>query len=226
MTACAAEERGALDSYRVLDEGVLIALDGVWYHSSENISCKRCLHVTKGDRTTYCHTILAATIVKPGDTVVLPVMGEPIGNDDGGEKQDCELNAAKRWLAKHAGEYARLKPTLLGDDLFSRQPMCEAVLSCGLSFIFTCKPGSHPWLTETVANSVLGEKTRREWNGRHHVSWRWRWLNGVGLRDSPDALKVNYACLEITNEKTGKTVFRNGWVTDKAVTGRVASKII
>jgi len=94
----AAEERGALDSYRVLDDGVLIALDGVWYHSSEKISCKRCLHVTKGDRTTYYHTILAATIVKPGDTVVLPVMGEPIGNDDGLEKQDCELNAAKRWL--------------------------------------------------------------------------------------------------------------------------------
>ena len=83
--------------------------------------------------------------------------------------------------------------------------MCEAVLSCGLSFIFTCKPGSHPWLTETVANSVLGEKTRREWNGRHHVSWRWRWLNDVELRDSPDALKVNYVYLEITNEKTGKS---------------------
>ena len=47
----AAEEGGALDSYRVLDDGVLIALDGVWYHSSEKISCKRCLHVTKGDRT-------------------------------------------------------------------------------------------------------------------------------------------------------------------------------
>jgi len=129
MTACAAEERGALDSYRVLDEGVLIALDGVWYHSSEKISCKRCLHVTKGDRTTYYHTILAATIVKPGDTVVLPVMGEPIGNEGGGEKQDCERNAAKRWLAKHAAEYARLKPTLLGDDLFSCQPICEAALA-------------------------------------------------------------------------------------------------
>ena len=157
-------------------------------------------------------------MVKPGDTVALPAMGEPTGNEAGSEKRDCERNAAKRWLSKRAAEHARLRPTLLGDDLFSCQPMCEAALACGLSFIFTRKPQSHPWLAETVANSVPGEKTKREWNGRRHVLWRWQWLNGVELRDSPDALKVDYAHLEITNEKTGKTVFRNGWATDKAVT--------
>ena len=35
-----------------------------------------------------------------GDTVVLPVMGEPIGNECDCEKQDYERNAAKRWLSK------------------------------------------------------------------------------------------------------------------------------
>jgi hypothetical protein len=54
-------------------------------------------------------------------------MGEFIRNEDGAEKQDCELKAAKRWLSKYADEYAWLKPTLLGDDLFSNQPFCEAV---------------------------------------------------------------------------------------------------
>jgi hypothetical protein len=39
----AADGRGVLDSYRVLEGGVLIALDGVWYHSSEKIHCKHCL---------------------------------------------------------------------------------------------------------------------------------------------------------------------------------------
>ncbi|MDR2445851.1 MAG: hypothetical protein LBD58_00955 [Treponema sp.] len=31
------EKYGALEEYRVLEGGVLIALDGVWYYSSQNI---------------------------------------------------------------------------------------------------------------------------------------------------------------------------------------------
>jgi hypothetical protein len=31
--------------------------------------------------------------------------------------------AAKRWLAAHGQQYARLDPIYLGDDLFSRQPL-------------------------------------------------------------------------------------------------------
>ena len=55
-----------VDRYRVLDGGVLIALDGVWYHSSQKIHCKRCLHKSKDGVTMYYHTILAGTIVRPG----------------------------------------------------------------------------------------------------------------------------------------------------------------
>ena len=46
-------EAGVLEGYRVLDGGVLIALDGVWYHSSETIHCDRWLHVTKEEVITY-----------------------------------------------------------------------------------------------------------------------------------------------------------------------------
>ncbi|MDR0495001.1 MAG: hypothetical protein LBG95_05170 [Treponema sp.] len=144
-----------LDHYRVLD--------GVWYHSSEKIHCKRCLHMTKDGVTAYYHTVLAGTIVKPADATVLPVMGEMTGNEDGSKKQDCERNAMKRWLGKHAEEYQWLKPTLLGDDLFSNYPICTAIKEKGMSFIFTCKEDSHPWLTETVKNSHLEEKMKREW---------------------------------------------------------------
>jgi hypothetical protein len=218
-----AQKHGALSSYRVLDGGVLIALDGVWYHSSEKISCKHCLHKTTVDKktkeevTTYYHTILAGTIVKPGKAEVLPVMGEPIRNEDGQEKQDCERKAMKRWLFNYGDVYKWLKPTLLGDDLFSCYSICKSVLDQGLSFIFTCKEESHPWLTETVKNSFLSEKTRKEWNGRHHVIYRYQWLNGVDIRDNPETLKVNYVYLEIENCRSGKVTYRNSWVTDKAV---------
>jgi hypothetical protein len=93
-------EAGLLEGYKVLDGGVLIAPDGVWYHSSETIHCERCLPVTKDEVTTYYHVVLVGAIVKPGDTPVLPVMAEMTANGDGERKQDCELTAAKRWLKR------------------------------------------------------------------------------------------------------------------------------
>jgi hypothetical protein len=116
-----AEDAGLLEGYRVLDGGVLIALDGVWYHASENIHCRRCLHSTKDGVTTYYHSAPAGTIVKPGESSAPPVMAEMIRNGDGAKKQDCELTAAKRRLGSHGQEYGWLKPTLLGDDLYSHE---------------------------------------------------------------------------------------------------------
>jgi hypothetical protein len=207
-----------LKDYRCLDGGVLLAIDGVWYFSSEQIHCPHCLHKTKGGVTTYYHSAMAGTIVKPGNTMVLPVAPQMIINTDGIEKQDCELNAAKRWLSKHADEYAWLSPTLLGDDLYSNYPFCKKVLEHGYSFIFTCKADSHPWLFETVNNSYLEETSRREWNGRHNLKYTYQWLNGVEIRDNKETLRVNYLSLSIWNEKLNKLTFFNTWITNKTIT--------
>ena len=211
---------GGLKGYRCLDGGVLLALDGVWYHSSEQIHCEHCLHKTKDGITTYYHSALAGTVVMPGNTAVLPAAPEMITNTDGegGKKQDCERNAAKRWLSQHAEEYKWLSPTLLGDDLFSNYPFCKEVLEHGYSFIFTCKDDSHPRLTETVKNSYLQEASRREWNGRHHLVYTCQWLNGLEIRDNKQTLLVNYLSLSVWNEKLNKQTFHNTWITDKTIT--------
>jgi len=219
-----ADEWGLLKDFRCLSGGVLLALDGVWYFSSQQIHCEHCLHTTKGDVTTYYHSTLAATIVRPGTTAVLPLAPEMITNKDGADnegnskKQDCERNAAKRWLSKHADEYKWLSPTLLGDDLFSNYPFCKEVLDKGYSFIFTCKDDSHPWLTETVKNSFLEEKTRQEWNGRHHLKYTYQWLNGAEIRDNKQTLLVNYLSLSIWNEEQSKRTFYNTWITNIPIT--------
>jgi hypothetical protein len=65
-----AKEQGVLDKYRVLDEEIPIAIDGVWYFSSKEIHCPHCLTMTKNgignevSATTYYHDVVAATIVK------------------------------------------------------------------------------------------------------------------------------------------------------------------
>jgi hypothetical protein len=58
---------------------------------------------------------------------------------DGQAKQDCELNAAKRWLGRCGSEYPPLGMTVLGDDLYCHEPFCWELLAQGFQFILVCK---------------------------------------------------------------------------------------
>ena len=97
--------------------------------------------------------MLAATLVAPGHDKVIPLQPGFIVPQDGADKQDCENMAAKRWQAAHGLGYAPLKPVYLGDDLFSRQPLCQAVLDAGGHFIFVCKPSSHSFIQQYLTFS-------------------------------------------------------------------------
>jgi hypothetical protein len=68
----------------------------------------------------------------------LPLPPEFVRPQDGAAKQDCEVTAAKRWLARVGTWYSWLKPVYLGDDLFARQPMCEAIQAAHGHFLLTC----------------------------------------------------------------------------------------
>jgi len=132
---------GGLDPFRRLDGRVLIALDGTEHFCSRKIHCPRCSTRKRSDGgTEYFHSFLGASIVAPGHQQVLPLPPEFIAPQDGAEKQDCERNAAKRWLARHGPAVSRFRPVFLGDDLFACQPIAAAVQQAGGNFIFTCKP--------------------------------------------------------------------------------------
>jgi hypothetical protein len=221
-----AQHSRIINEYRVLDKGVLLPLDGLWYFSSEQIHCSHCLSKQVLDkksgeyRTVYYHAAVAGALVKPGCSKVLPVAPEIISNQDGGKKQDCELEAGKRWLDAHYEEYQWLKPTLLGDDLYSNRPFCEKVVEKGWSFIFTCKAESHQWLMETVQNSWMHEIQEEKWDMRKkkRVTYTWKYLNGVAIRyDERDPFLVNYLSLETRVAGAKKPSYSNSWVTNKAI---------
>lgn len=79
----------------------------------------------------------------------MPLRPEFITPQDGRVKQDCEINAAKRWLGAHAARDATGNATLLGDDLYAHQPFCRQVRLHGFHFL-SCKPASHPHLSQWV----------------------------------------------------------------------------
>jgi hypothetical protein len=208
---------GGLDMFRRLDGRVLIAFDGSEYYRSRKIHCQHCSTRTRSKGgTEYYHSMLAATLVAPGHDKVIPLEPEFIVPQDGAEKQDCENMAAKRWLATHARRYAALDPVYLGDDLFSRQPLCQAVLDTGGHLIFVCKPSSHPLIQEYLIGAdppVLEQTVKR---GKLRFVYRYRWLRDVPLRDGRDALAVNWIEIEIINAK-GETTYRNSFATDLPV---------
>jgi hypothetical protein len=221
-----ADEQGVLQDYRVLGGGVLIALDGVWYHSSESIHCDHCPHQTKNGKTMYYHSMLGTAIMRPGSGVVLPLMPEYIRNEDGSEKQDCERNAAKRYLEERGAALGWLKPTFLGDDLYACHGICSQIRGLGMSYIFTCKDESHRWIAEQVAWGELKSHTRREWNGRNHLEYRYRWVNGLENRCDGERLSVNYLGLEIWNEEKRKITYKNSWITDKELGEDTVEQIV
>lgn len=211
------EKSGGLAAFRRPGGHVLIALDGTEYFCSDTIHCAQCsTRLRSNGKIQYHHTVLAASLVAPGHNQVVPLEPEFIVPQDGAEKQDCESRAARRWLAAHGTQYAHLKPIYLGDDLFSNQPICQAVLDAGGHFIFTCKPSSHKTIQEYIAGVRLPTRTVVVKHGSKQFTHRFRWMTGVPLRDTKDALKVNWFEIEIRNP-AGEVTYRNSYITDLRV---------
>lgn len=210
-------DSGGLHEMQVLGGHTLIALDGTEFHCSNKIHCPNCSHRQRGKQgTEYFHTMLGASIVAPGHNRAVPLEPEFIAPRDGHEKQDCESRAARRWLAAHGSHYAALKPVYLGDDLFSRQSICEAVRETGSHFLFVCKPQSHPAIEEFRTGIVLDERVERVRRGKQYATHRYRWLCNVPLRGDAKAMSVNWLEIEVTDAK-GTLTYRNSFMTDLPV---------
>jgi len=208
-----------LDGFRSHGHSLLVALDGTEYFSSQKIHCPNCSQRQLANgKTNYYHSVITPVIVQAGNEHVISLEPEFIVPQDGAEKQDCEIEAGKRWLSRHGEYYAKRNVTILGDDLYSRQPFCQAVKDKKMHFILVCQEDSHPQLYETVAfldvQGVLGKYQRRQGNGKHGEIYSYRYAQDLPLRGDKDALRVKWVELSVTHEQTGETLYKNAWVTD------------
>jgi hypothetical protein len=153
-------------------------------------------------------------MVQPNLEHVLACFPEMITPQDGAEKQDCERNAAKRWLTNWAHLFDPHSITYLGDDLFCNQPLCQEIIDKNQYFLFVCKPDSHVELYRWLAALTPHERSERRWNGRHGEIWRWQWVNQVPIRSGDEALLVNWCDLQITHEESGEILYHNSWATN------------
>lgn len=213
--------KGVLKKFESYAGQILISTDGTETVSSQKLHCQNGSHrALRNGETQYFHSAILPVIVKAGNPRVLPWSPEFITPQDGHEKQDCEREATKRWVTRNAVALKGWRYTMVGDDLYSNQPLCESFLAAELNFILVCKPDSHIELYKTVdflaKNGLVEKFEERHWNGRHYEKHSYRFVNEVPLRQE-DPLLVNWLEIIITNESTGKEDYRNSFVTNHTV---------
>ena len=208
----------------------LCALDGTQYFHSTEIHCPNCTVTVRDGVAHYAHTVLLPALVRPGRAEVLVLEPEFILPQDGAEKQDCERNAARRWIERNAPALAGQHTTILADDLHCNQPFCVLLREQQLDFILVCKPDSHPTVYAEVERLAqvpegVGQVEDRVWTGKVHEHWTYRYAQHVPLTAQPHALLVNWCELTITCEETGRGLFHNAWVTNLSLTQRTVRPV-
>jgi hypothetical protein len=214
-------QRGkALEAMVFLDGHYLLALDGTGYFSSPTIHCASCLQkVHRNGSVTYSHQMLGAAIIHPDVRAVIPLMPEPIGRHDGTDKNDCERNATKRFVAKLRQDHPHLKFIVTEDSLSSNAPHLETLRNHALHFILGVKEGDHAFLFQQVqAAEHAGRVTSYERHDRAAgVRHRFRFVNDMPLNASHPDVRINFIeYWELGHPK----VQHFSWVTDLRVSQR------
>ncbi|MCP4542677.1 MAG: ISNCY family transposase [Chloroflexi bacterium] len=225
------EATGELDSFRCFGDNLHIAFDGVHYFSSKNIHCSNCSHRTaKNGVTTYFHSAITPVIVASGNERVIALEPEFIIPQDGHDKQDCEQSAAKRWINKHAKQYASKGVTISGDDLYCKQPFCELALGEDFNFLLVCKPESHKTLYEEIeslqASDLLSSLSIHCSTKKRLEVYTYRYANKVPLRAGEDALLVNWCEVTVTEGTDGKVLYYNTFATNHQITDQTVHPIV
>jgi len=219
-----------------LNGHLILAIDGTSYYSSEDISSDCCLTKKKRNGVIEYHMqMLAGAFVHPDQKEVLPVFPEMIRKQDGSTKNDCERNAAKRFLEKFRLEHPHLKVIVVEDGLSSNAPHILELQRHDLRYILGAKPDDHVFLFTTV------DEADQEGRVTHFVvadpenpnKTHWfRFINQVPLnKASQDELLVNFLeYKEITYDEEGlnppKITKTFSWVTDVEITRENAWEIM
>jgi Transposase DDE domain len=220
-------QRGkALEPMVFLDGHYLVALDGTGYFSSHTIHCDSCLHKEhRNGSITYAHQMLGAAIIHPDFRAVIPLMPEPMVKQDGTHKNDCERNAAKRFITKLRQDHPHLKFIITEDALSANAPHIETLHDYGCHYILGVKEGDHAYLFQQV--QMAEEAGRVTYDERHDraagVIHRFRFVNNVPLNASRADVRVNF----IESWEIGQNQVQHlSWVTDLRVSKRNVYKLM
>jgi len=202
-----------LEKFVFLGGSYLTSLDGTGYFSSKTIHCSSCMEKVnkKTGEVTYYHQLMGGVIIHPNLREVIPLMPEPILKQDGETKNDCERNAAKRFLAQLKQDYPDLTFTITEDALSPNAPHIRELEKHGFHYILGVKEGDHEYLFEQVALARQEGRTTEYERRSGEVVHRFSFVNQMPLNKSNPDILVNF--VEYWEISEGKTQ-HFCWVTD------------
>jgi hypothetical protein len=210
----------SLKPFVFIDGHYLVSLDGTGFYSSRKVGSAACLIQTnpKTGEVTYSLQLLGACVVHPERMEVIPLFPEMITNGDGQLKNDCERNAAKRWLEKFRADHPHLKVIITEDALSPNAPHIEELKRHNCRFLLGVKPGDHRFLFDYVeAAHAYGLTTECEQVDPEDptIIHRFRFIDEVPLNKSNLDLHVTF----VEHWEIGPAGTKHfTWVTDLAVT--------
>jgi Transposase DDE domain len=213
-------QRGkVLEGYVFLEGCYLVARDGVEYF------CSRKVHGDHGltrrhsnGAVSYYHQMLGAVIVHPDFPEVIPLTPEPIQRQDGQSKNDCERNAARRWLKRFRKGHPHLPIIVIEDALSSNAPHIRDLLAARCHFLLGVKPGDHEHLfahvqqREKAGQAGVLESVDASTGAVH----RYVFVSGVSVNEANQEVRVNF--LRYQEISAQHEVREWTWVTDLGLT--------
>jgi hypothetical protein len=215
-------QRGkALEPLVYLNGCYLLSLDGTGYFSSSKIHCASCLEKTHANGTvSYSHQMLGGVLLHPDLAPVIPLAPEPIVKQDGVQKNDCERNAARRFLAKFRQDHPQLPVIVIEDGLASNGPHIRDLIEHGCHFILGVQEGDHDALFTTVGERLDAEEFR-DWkflDREQGVEQYFLVCDQVPLNASHPDLLVNVLRYRETPIGEDEAAHEWVWITDLDVT--------
>lgn len=219
------DDLGILREYQVLRRYSVVSIDGVEHFRSGKVHCERCLQRRHRDgQLSYSHSMLCAALVHPDEAEVFVVDAEPIVQQDGTQKNDCESNAAARLVDRLAERHPQRDLLLVQDALYATGPYLSRLLERDYAFVIGVKPDSHT----ALFNQFNGRRDRGQ---TQELSWRakgeqhrLRWSNDLALNDEWPDLRVNLLYYEVTDRRGKTTTF--SWVSSVKISRRNAEMLM
>lgn len=224
-------QRGkVLEKMTFMEGCYLLNLDGTGYFSSHvrhNPACMEKVRRSTGEITYYLQ-MLGAAIVHPDHKEVIPLCPEMIIKQDGTKKNDCERNAAKRFLAHLRREHPHLPLIVNEDALSSNAPHISDLEANNIHYILSVKPKGHKYLFQYVETaSEAGETTDfiATDEGNSDIQHCFHIMNDAPLNKANEDVRVNFLEYREENIATGK-IKRFSWITDFTITKENAMQIM
>ena len=212
-----------LEHFKFMDGSFFISLDGTGFFSSSTVHCQNCCVKEHRDGTkTYYHQALGAALVHPDQSVVFPFPIEPIMKSDGQKKNDCERNAAKRWIEAFRKEHPHMRATIVADGLSSNAPFITTLLHHHLNFILIAQEADHKFLFDWFKNASPEDAPQFQ-SIEKGVLKTYQYMNDVPLNDSNSHVRVNVVRYTVTKDSKTRTWV---WVTNFVVSPKNIKDIV